>query len=163
MLPYSWRTIATAGALAGLVFVAMEMVLVGTVGGGSPWAPPRMMGAIALGPSALPPPATFDAAIFTVGMLVHFGLSIVLAAIFAAALGSRNFSHGVAVLLGAAFGLAVYIVNFYGFTAVFPWFEMARNWITILAHLVFGGVLGWLLAAEEDTDHARALVDHHDL
>lgn len=155
MLRYSWKTIITAGAVAGLVFVVMEMVLVGTVGGGSPWAPPRMMGAIALGTSALPPPATFDAAIFAVGMLVHFGLSIILAAIFAALVGSREFSITILAILGAAFGLAVYVVNFYGFTAVFPWFEMARNWITILAHLVFGAVLGWWLSGRANRPAAR--------
>ncbi len=146
MLRYSWKTMATAGLIAGFVFVVMEMVLVGTVGGGSPWAPPRMMGAIALGESVLPPPATFDAAIFAVGMLVHFGLSIVLALVFALIVGGRDLSKSSLVIVGAIFGALVYVVNFYGFTAIFPWFEMARNWITILAHLVFGGVLGWWLS-----------------
>jgi hypothetical protein len=26
----------------------------------------------------------------------------------------------------------------YGFTAVFPWFEAARDWITLVTHIVFG-------------------------
>jgi hypothetical protein len=42
------------------------------------------------------------------------------------------------MLVGALFGLAVYGVNMYGFTAVFPWFEATRDWITIAAHLAFG-------------------------
>ena len=29
-----------AGLIAGAVFMMLEMVLVGTLGGGSPWAPP---------------------------------------------------------------------------------------------------------------------------
>ena len=45
------------GLIAGLVFLTMEMILVATVGGGSLWGPPRMMGAILLGPEVLPPPA----------------------------------------------------------------------------------------------------------
>jgi hypothetical protein len=145
MSQYPLGKAAVAGLLAGLIFVAMEMVLVATVGG-SPWGPPRMMGAIVLGPHVLPPPATFDAGIFAVGMLVHFALSAVLGVIFAFAVGRLSLSTVALVGLGALFGLAVYLVNFYGFTAVFPWFEMARNWITIVSHLVFGAVLAWWLS-----------------
>ncbi|MGN3974833.1 hypothetical protein [Tsuneonella sp. SYSU-LHT278] len=145
----SLRQAAVAGLLAGLVFVSMEMILVGTVGGGSPWGPPRMMGAIVLGTSVLPPPATFDAGIFTVGMLVHFALSAVLGVIFGFIARRMTVSTGALVGLGALFGLAVYLVNFYGFTTIFPWFEMARNWITIVSHLVFGAVLAWWLGRRQ--------------
>jgi len=41
----------------------------------------------------------------------------------------------------------VYFVNFYGMTAVFPWFAMARGWIGIFAHIVYGAVLGWVYAS----------------
>ena len=140
-----WRRGAVGGLVAGLVFVMMEMALVPTVGGGELWGPPRMMGAIVLGSDALPPPATFDAAIVMVGMLVHFALSAVLGVIFAVATAKLKLSGAMAILAGAVFGLAVYVVNFYGFTAVWPWFEMARNWITIASHVVFGAVLGAML------------------
>lgn len=136
-----------AGLIAGLVFIAMEMALVATAGGGSPWGPPRMMGAIVLGPEVLPPPATFDAGIVAVAMIVHFALSALLGVIFALVAGRFALSRGALIALGVAFGLAVYAVNFHGFTALFPWFEMARNWITIASHAVFGAVLAWWLAA----------------
>ena len=131
------------GLLAGLVFLLIEMILVATVGGGSLWGPPRMMGAILLGPEVLPPPATFDAGIVAAAMIVHFGLSALLGVIFELLAGRLALSRGALIALGALFGLAVYVVNFYGFTALFPWFEMARNWITIVSHAVFGAVLGW--------------------
>lgn len=131
------------GLMAGLVFLVVEMILVPTVGGGSAFGPPRMMAAIAMGESVLPPPATFDAVIFLVGMLVHFVLSIVLGIVFATIFAGRAFADTMMIAIGALFGLAVYFANFYGMTAVFPWFEMARNWITMFAHLVFGAVLGW--------------------
>ena len=61
MLSYlHWKAALWAGLMAGAVFVILEMLLVGTVGGDSPWAPPRMIAAIAMGPGVLPPPATFD-------------------------------------------------------------------------------------------------------
>jgi hypothetical protein len=34
--------------------------------------------------------------------------------------------------------MALYIINLYGFTALFPWFSIARDGITALTHLVFG-------------------------
>lgn len=132
-----------AGLIAGLVFMIMEMVLVATVGGGSLWGPPRMIGAIALGKDVLPPPATFDAGVFVVAMIVHFVLAVVLALLFVAIASRLRLSRAAFILAGAAFGLLVYLINFYGLTAVFPWFEGARSWITLLSHIVFGAVLAW--------------------
>lgn len=34
-------------------------------------------------------------------------------------------------------------MNFYGFTTLFPWFAMARNWVSVFAHLVFGLAAAW--------------------
>ena len=87
------------GIVAGLIFVLVEMILVPTVGGGSAFGPPRMMAAIAMGKDVLPPPATFDAGIFAVGMLVHFALSAVLGVIFA--LFINRFQMASAATIGA--------------------------------------------------------------
>lgn len=132
-----------AGVVAGLVFVIVEMLLVATVGGGSPWGPPRMMAAIGMGTDVLPPPPTFDFGIVMVGMIIHFLLSIVLGLIFGWVVAKGRLGMGAAIVAGLVFGLVVYLVNFYLMTGLFPWFANARNWITVFAHLVFGGVLGW--------------------
>ncbi len=132
-----------AGLIAGLVFMMLEMLLVATVGGGSPWAPPRMIGAMVMGKSVLPPPASFDLVVFMVAMLIHFILSIILAFVFAAIAEAARLSKPMAAIIGLLFGLVVYAVNFYGMTAIFPWFAMARNGISIFAHLMFGLVLGY--------------------
>jgi uncharacterized membrane protein YagU involved in acid resistance len=141
----SGKAAVWAGLVAGAVFLVLEMVMVPMFLGGSPWGPPRMIAAIAMGEGVLPPPATFDLTILLVAMLVHFALSLVLAFVFAFIAKGR--ASGAALLVGVVFGLVVYAVNFYGMTAVFPWFAMARNWVSILAHAVFGGVLGWTYAA----------------
>jgi uncharacterized membrane protein YagU involved in acid resistance len=130
-----------AGLIAALVFMMLEMIMVPVFGGGSPWGPPRMIAAIAMGPDVLPPPATFDLMILMVAMMIHFVLSIVLAIVLAWLVKGR--AQGVALAIGAVFGLVVYLVNFYGMTAVFPWFAMARNWISIFAHVMFGVVAAW--------------------
>lgn len=137
-----WKAAIWAGIIAGLVFMILEMLLVQLVGEGSMWGPPRMMAAIVMGREVLPPPATFDAGVFIVAMLVHFVLSLVYALIFAAIVSRWPMPTTGAAIGGLVFGLVIYAVNFYGFTVLFPWFAEARNWITILAHAIFGLTLG---------------------
>jgi hypothetical protein len=130
------------GIIAGAVFMALEMALVMLVMGESPWAPPRMIAAIGMGDGVLPPPATFDPTIFAVAMAIHFVLAIALALVLGWGISRFDLSTVAAVVTGTVFGLAVYVVNFYGFTAVFPWFAMARGPVGIFAHAVFGAVAG---------------------
>lgn len=123
----------------------LEMILVAVFKSQSPWGPPRMIAAIGMGKGVLPPPATFDAGIMMVAMLIHFGLSIVLAFLFAFI--ARGRSVGMATMIGAAFGLAAYFVFFYGMTAVFPWFATGRGWISVLSHVMYGAALGLVYAS----------------
>lgn len=142
-----WRAATWAGLVAGAVFLTVEMALV-AMSGDSPWGPPRMMAAIVLGKSVLPPPATFDMIVMLVAMAVHFILSVLLGFVLALGFAAtrRRLSLGAATLIGGVFGLAVYLVNFYALTALFPWFAMARNLISIAGHILFGAVLGWTYA-----------------
>lgn len=152
-LQLNWQAAIGAGIIAGVVFLVVEMGLVALTGG-EIWGPPRMMAAIVMGEGVLPPPATFSFGIVIVAMMVHFVLAIVYGLILGLILETRPMSIGIAALVGLAFGLAIYLINFYGFaSAVFPWFAMARNWMSILAHLAFGGVLGWSYMAI--AGHAR--------
>ena len=137
-----------AGLIAGLVFITVEMLLVWLAMGMSPFAPPQMIAAIAMGPDVLPgpdnPPGS-NIAVIMVGMLVHFALSIVLAFVFKWIANALKLRGPMLPLAGIAFGLIVYAIHFYGMTAIFPWFAMARNWISILAHAIFGLVLALAL------------------
>jgi uncharacterized membrane protein YagU involved in acid resistance len=139
-----WQAALWAGLIAGVVFMMMEMILVATAGGGSAWGPPRMIAAILMGQEVLPPPATFDLGIFATAMAIHFALSVILALVLAWVISRWHLSTGLAVAAGAVFGAVVYLVNFYPVaSALFPWFGMARNWITISSHVVFGIVVAW--------------------
>jgi uncharacterized membrane protein YagU involved in acid resistance len=139
------RAALWAAIVAGAVFMMLEMIMVPVFMGGSPWGPPRMIAAIGMGKGVLPPPATFEAGIMIVAMLIHFGLSVILAFLFAFI--ARGRAVGIAMMIGAAFGLVVYFVAFYGMTAVFPWFAMARGWIGIFAHVIYGAALGLVYAS----------------
>ena len=133
-----WSAAIWSGIIAGAVFMMLEMVLVPVFMGGSPWGPPRMIAAIAMGKSVLPPPDTFAMVPVMVAMLIHFMLAIVLAIVLAMVVARMG--TGAAVMVGAVFGLVFYVIAFYGMTAVFPWFAMARNWVSIFAHVMFGAV-----------------------
>lgn len=148
------KSAVIAGLIAGAVFLVLEMVMVPLFLGGSPWGPPRMIAAIALGRGVLPPPATFNITAVLVAMVIHFVLSALYALILAV-LVSRV-STMAALLAGAIFGLVLYLVNFYGMTTVFPWFAMARNWVSIFTHLVYGLLAAWLYIGM--TSRSRAVV-----
>lgn len=78
-----------------------------------------------MGEGVLPPPGSFDLGIVLVALIVHFILSVVYAVILAWIVHRWS----LALLAGAAFGLLLYLVNFYVFTGIFPWFSNARNWV----------------------------------
>jgi hypothetical protein len=137
-----WSAAIWAGVIAGTVFLMMEMFLMPLFGfAPSIWAPPRMIGAIGLGESALPPPATFDLGIVMVAMLIHFATSILFA--LAVAFLIRNLGMGAAVGVSVVAALLLYVFVFYLMTPVWPWFEGARNWLSIVVHVVFGAIVAW--------------------
>lgn len=96
----------------------------------------RLTAAILMGRDVLPPPASFDPWIMLVAACIHFSLSIVYG-VMVAIITSRT-AAGIAISIGAGFGASLYVVNLYGFTAIFPWFAEVRGWITLAAHIVFG-------------------------
>ena len=51
-----WKAGAWAGLAAGAVFMMLEMGMVWMFLGQSPWGPPHMIAAMALGEDVLPPP-----------------------------------------------------------------------------------------------------------
>ncbi len=157
MKAIDWKAAVWAGIIAGLVFMVLEMLLVQLVGAGSMWGPPRMMAPIVMGRDVLPPPATFDVGVFIVAMIVHFVLSLVYAFIFAWIVSQWKMGIAGAAIGGLVFGLVIYAVNFYGFTVAFPWFAEARNWITILAHAIFGLTLGAAYEPLAQRDSSRAV------
>ncbi|MGQ0545113.1 MAG: hypothetical protein ACT4P3_07245 [Betaproteobacteria bacterium] len=135
---------AWAGVIAGAVFMMLEMGMVRIFMGESPWGPPHMIAAMALGKDVLPEPGTwapFDLKIMMTAMMIHFPLSIAYGLIGAWLV--HRFDAGMALAVGALFGLAIYIVNFYMIApVVFPWFTMAQNRVSAFSHVMFGAAVG---------------------
>jgi hypothetical protein len=136
----SGKALVWSGLAAGAVYFVLEMLMARFVLGVSPWVPTRMIAAVTQGSVVLPPPYGFDLSVTLAAIVQHAALSLVYALIFA--FFAKGRSIVTATVLGMAFGLVLYVVNFYGFTAMFPWFAAARNWGTVLTHLIFGAVLG---------------------
>jgi len=134
------RAAIGAGIAAGILATVVEVALWLALTDALPeilYRDARFAAAIVMGSSALSP-ADSRVSIMLVATLVHFALSIVYAVIVAR-LTARLRMH-TALLAGGVFGLALFIVNLYGFTALFPWFAASRDGITLAAHVAFGVV-----------------------
>lgn len=135
-----WRAALIAGLIAGAVFLLLQMVLRALLTGGRIWIVPRYIAAMVLGEQVLPPPSTFDGGVVLVGLLVHFTLAIIFAFILAFII--HRWGLLVGIIGGALFGLALYAINYYTFSILFPWFFPARAWIDVVSHVVFGALAG---------------------
>jgi hypothetical protein len=134
-----WIATLSAGITAAVISTVVQVFLWATLTDSLPgvlWRDARLAAAIVLGPSTLHPPEGFDAQIALVATLVHFALSIAYTVALAALIGRLGIVSS--LIAGALFGLALYAINLYGFTAIFPWFTVARGGITLAAHLAFG-------------------------
>ncbi|HUE97197.1 MAG TPA: hypothetical protein VMN39_11080 [Longimicrobiaceae bacterium] len=144
MLPrkIDWSAAIVAGVIAGAGFAGLEMLLNVLLLRGLLPQQVRMTAAIVLGDGVLAPDVAFDLRLLLIALAVHFALSIVFAIVLAALI--LRLQVGAAELIGLAFGLLLYVVNFYVLVGIFPWFREERNWVSIVCHLLFG-VLAALL------------------
>jgi hypothetical protein len=65
----------------------------------------------------------------------HFVLGAILGCVLCAIIApfQLDSSVGMSLLVGAVFGLVVYLFNFYVMTSAFPWFVDQRGWHTLVA------------------------------
>lgn len=135
-----WQPAVLAGIVAGAVFLLVNILYDWLAHGLNAWAILRYAASIVLGQGVLPPPATFDAGIIIVGLLVALVLSIVYALILATII--HRWGLLVGIIGGALFGAAVYVINLYTFTLWFPWFFALNNVPFFLTHVLFGIIAG---------------------
>jgi len=120
----TWSAALYAGVAAGILATLVQIALWSIFADVLPtilFRDARFTAAIVMGRAVLPAPATFDGGIMLVATLVHFALSIIYGLSLSWVIVRLRAAPS--LLVGALFGLAVYGMNMYGFTAVFPWFE----------------------------------------
>ena len=138
-MPLNWRPAISSGIVAGVVATGAQIFLWLMFTDALPrifYRDARFTAAILLGQGVLPPPTTFDWKVIIIATVIHFAISIVYSLILALLLSRIGMTHS--LLAGSIYGLMIYTVNMYGVTAIFPWFSEARDWITAVAHVVFG-------------------------
>lgn len=133
---------AAAGLIAGALATAVQLALwwlAAVPVAATLFRDARLTAAILMGPSVLAPTPGPRWDVLLVASLIHFALSIAYGLALARLAG--RLPPGRTWLAGGLFGLALYVINLYGFTALFPWFAVARDAITALTHLAFGLLL----------------------
>lgn len=142
------RAILLGGLFAGTIATVAQLLLWWLLAVPLPdvlYRDTRLTAAILLSPALLAPENLFQTpdllTLFT-ATTIHFLLSIAYSwafFVFAQVLPPvAKWPLGA----GVGFGLLLYVINMYGFTALMPWFSLVRDGITVAAHAVFGLCLG---------------------
>lgn len=142
MIPPYPLAVACAAIFAGTVATFAQMLLwwlAGTPVIDTLLRDARLTAAIIMGADVLQQGPGWRWDVMAWATAIHFALSFTYALI--AWPLARALNLAAAVGFGALYGAAIYVINLHGFTCVFPWFDVSRGWVTILAHLVFGAAL----------------------
>lgn len=136
---------AVSGLVAGAALMVLDLLWSALITGESPWRTSHLIAAIVLGQDALAS-SEFDLGVVAAALVTHYALGIVFGLVLAFILAGFHWNSGtgVAALVGAVFGLALYLLNFHAMTQFFPWFAELRGWPTLSAHLLFGMVAALL-------------------
>ena len=136
-----WQAAVGGGIAGGAVMLLVGMIFVPLFSTGSVWLPLRMVATLVLGRPVEMPPNNFSLGPMLLGLGVHFMLSIIYGVILAWII--HTLRPASAMIVGAAFGLALYVLNYYVGAVAFPWYIWARNWISLVSIILFGIVAAW--------------------
>lgn len=131
---------AVGGVAAGVVFAVVTMWFVDSLGDPARM-PLLMIAAMVQGEEAL----MNETASPVVGALVHMVLSAMFGLAFAA-LTLRMRTNAAVAIVGAVYGVLLYLVNFKVVSPLlFPWFGDANQPFELTIHVVFGALLAYAL------------------
>jgi hypothetical protein len=143
----NWPAAAVSGFAAGAVLMVLDMLWSSIVDSGGPWRTAHMIGPIFMGPDTLPSTVfNFSVGVVATALAAHYVLGIAFGLALAAVMAPLHLDANArrALVTGAAFGLVLYVINFFGIVRWFPWLGDLRGWATVAAHVVFGIVAALL-------------------
>ncbi|MEN7529703.1 MULTISPECIES: hypothetical protein [unclassified Cupriavidus] len=148
-----WSAAAVSGVVAGALLLLMELFWSTMMSDGHPWGMTRIIAAIVMGQDVLQT-SMFSIGTTAAALIIHFALGAVLGMILAMIIApfQLDSSLGMSLLVGAVFGVVVYLFNFYVMTAAFPWFVQLRGWHTVASHIIFGMAIGFCYWKLESRD-----------
>ena len=126
------RSVLLAGLAAGTVFLILTLLLSAIIEGAAALGPPRIIGGLVMGQDA----SGLTTGFILVTVLGHFVLSLLFTYILS--LIVYRFDRSRAALVGAVYGLGLYLLSFYIMSTAFPWFAAYRGTGTLLTHVGFG-------------------------
>lgn len=136
--PSFWRAVLWATVVSGGLFLVLVIVLPALFEGESALGPARIIGGLVLHQD----PSAVSDGLIAAGVAGHFFLSFVFT--YLLALIVYRMRTRTAVGVGTAYGLALYLFNFYAMSVAFPWFADFRGATTFLSHLAFGVTAAWV-------------------
>lgn len=140
----SYGKSALAGLVGGLVMAAMAMMLTALLGMGL-FAMPKMIGGLIFGAQAA---MSGGAMLIAVGLMLHMMLSAMFGLLYGVIVNAVTHEFWIT---GLAFGMALWIVNFYLVGLVLPGARMMAQsepvWLAVMTHAVFGLVTAWFAMA----------------
>jgi len=144
----TWRAVLISGLVAGTLFLITDLIFAPLVTNVSGALTLRYFAALVLGSKVLTQTGT---GILVTGIVVHYVLSLVFALVIA--LVVHRWGMVVGIVGGAIMGVAIYGINLYTVTVLFPWFFAINSPVILLCHAIFGAVAGGVYE----------MFDHYDL
>jgi len=144
----TWRAVLISGLVAGTLFLLTDLIFAPIVTQVDAALTLRYFAALVLGSKVL---TQTGANILITGIVVHYVLSVVFALVIA--LVVHRWGMVVGIVGGAILGVAIYGINLYTVTLLFPWFFAINSTVILLCHAIFGAVAGGVYE----------MFDHYDL
>jgi hypothetical protein len=149
-----WAAAAVAGFAAGAVLMVLDLLWSGIFNAEGPWRISHMIAPMFIGTDALRTTGFgFGVGVVSISLATHYVLGIVFGLGMGAVMAQlhSDATPGRALATGGILGILLYLFNFEGVAAFFPWLAQLRGGETLAAHVVFGCVAALLYLRLERT------------
>lgn len=143
-----WRAAIQAGVISGLLFFLLNILLLPVAMGGTAGIVVRYLASVLLGKNVLPPSDSSGFGALVAALLATLVLAVVYSCVIAFVIHRGGIITG--ILGGALLGLALYMINFYSLTLIFPWLYVLTGWTSAFNHIVFGALAGGIYEGLEE-------------
>lgn len=148
------RAALIAGLVSGLLFLGIATLITSNALG-TPISLVRLFASIVLGESILNPDITVTPVAIITALVVHLLFSLGFGLLVAYVVHRGGFILG--IIGGGILGIALYFINFYTFSLLFPWFYSFSSMLMLIGHALFGAVTGGLYEMLENESYEEVV------